>query len=124
MDRLGMRGPKPKRKEVIWSPELAYAIGLIATDGNLSTSGRHISLTSKDRPQLKTFLKCIGRPDVPIATKKGSYRPLITHVQVGDVVLYQFLLSIGLMPNKTKRLGVVAVPDKYFFDFLRGHHAG
>lgn len=121
-----MRGPKPRRKEVVWSPELAYAIGLIATDGNLSTSGRHISLTSKDRPQLKTFLKCIGRPDIRIAKKKGSYRPFvtITHVQVGDVVLYQFLLSIGLMPNKTKRLAKLAIPDKYFFDFLRGHHDG
>jgi len=121
---MGKRGPKPRRKEVIWSPELAYAIGLIATDGNLSTSGRHISLTSKDVPQLKTFLKCIERPDVRIAVKKGSYRPSITHVQIGDVVLYDFLLSIGLMPNKTKKLGKLAIPDKYIFDFLRGHHDG
>lgn len=108
----------------MWSPELAYAIGLIATDGNLSTSGRHISLTSKDVPQLKTFLNCIGRPDIRIAVKTGSYRPSITHVQIGDVVLYNFLLSIGLMPNKTKRLGVLEIPDKYLFDFLRGHHDG
>lgn len=107
-----------------WSSELAYAIGLITTDGNLSTSGRHISLTSKDVPQLKTFLKCIGRPDIRIAVKKGSYRPSITHVQIGDVVLYDFLLSIGLMPNKTKRLGALAIPEKYLFDFLRGHHDG
>lgn len=40
------------------------------------------------------------------------------------MVLYQFLLSIGLMPNKTKRLGTLAIPDKYLFDFLRGHHDG
>lgn len=121
---MGKRGPKPRRREVVWSPELAYAIGLIATDGNLSPSGRHISLTSKDVPQLKTFLKCIGRSDIRIAVKKGSYRPLITHVQVGDVVLYRFLLSIGLMPNKTKRMAALAIPDEYFFDFLRGHHDG
>ena len=121
---MGKRGPQPKRKEVLWSPELAYAVGLIATDGNLSTSGRHVSLTSKDVPQLKTFLRCIDRSDVPIAVKKGSYRPSITHVQIGDVVLYDFLLSIGLMPNKTKKLGELAIPDKYIFDFLRGHHDG
>ncbi|MHB8710328.1 MAG: LAGLIDADG family homing endonuclease [Minisyncoccota bacterium] len=121
---MGKRGPKPKRKEVIWSPELAYAIGLIATDGSLSTSGRHVNLTSKDRPQLKTFLKCIGRSDVRIAKKKGSYRPFITYVQIGDVVLYRFLRSIGLTTNKTKSIGVLAIPDKYMFDFLRGHHDG
>lgn len=121
---MGIRGPKPKRKEVVWSSKLAYAIGLMTTDGNLSSDGRHISITSKDVPQLKTFLKCIDRPDVRIAIKKGSYRPFITHVQIGDVVLYDFLLSVGLMPNKTKQLGVLAIPDKYFFDFLRGHHDG
>jgi hypothetical protein len=28
------------------------------------------------------------------------------------------------MPNKTKTLSVINIPDKYFFDFLRGHHDG
>lgn len=28
------------------------------------------------------------------------------------------------MPNKTKRLAELAIPDRYFFDFLRGHHDG
>src|SRR5688572_20602052 len=27
----------------IWSPELAYAVGLIATDGNLGRDGRHLA---------------------------------------------------------------------------------
>ncbi|MBU6321067.1 MAG: hypothetical protein KGI78_03850 [Patescibacteria group bacterium] len=122
---MGLRGPKPKRRgEIVWSPELAYAVGLIATDGNLSGQGRVFSLTSKDIPQLKTFLKCIGRPDIRIAEKRGTFRQTISHVQIGDVVMYQFLISIGLMPNKTKRLGALRIPDTYFFDFLRGHHDG
>lgn len=121
---MGLRGPKPKRKGIAWSSELAYAVGLMTTDGNLSPDGRHLSLTSKDVPQLKAFLKCIDRPDVPIAIKRGSYRPFITHVQISDVTLYDFLLSIGLMPNKSKLLGKLAIPDEYFFDFLRGHHDG
>ena len=113
-------GPKPKRERVVWSPELAYAIGLIASDGNLSKSGRHIELTSKDRGQLKTFLRCIGHPNTRITTKNGSYRKTITRVQVGDVTLYHFLISIGLMPNKSKVLGKIKVPKKYFLDFVRG----
>ena len=117
---MGKRGPQPKRKEVLWSPELAYAIGLITTDWNLSKSGRHIELTSKDVEQLNTFLRCIERSDIRITLKNGSYRKTITRVQVGDVTLYRFLLSIGLMPNKTKILGEIAVPDKYFIDFVRG----
>ncbi len=113
-------GPKPKRKEVIWSPKLAYAVGLIATDGNLSKSGRHIELTSKDTDQLETFLRCVDRCDVPISTKSGQYRKNITRIQFGDVVLYQFLLSIGLTQRKTKTLGPLDIPHKYFADFVRG----
>ncbi|MBI4994022.1 hypothetical protein HZC21_00030 [Candidatus Peregrinibacteria bacterium] len=40
--------PKSKLpyKEFKWTPALAYAIGLLATDGNLSKDGRHITMTS------------------------------------------------------------------------------
>ena len=57
-------------KECTWSPELAYAIGLIATDGNLSKDGRHISFRSSDLEQIKNFQRClqlsnkIGTPSV------------------------------------------------------------
>jgi hypothetical protein len=121
---MGKRGPKPKRGEVAWSPELAYAVGLITTDGSLSKNGRCIDLTSKDCEQLVTFLKCIGRPDISIGIKKNSQGTPITRVQVGDITLYNFLLSIGLMPNKTKKVGPLAIPEKYLFDFLRGHYDG
>jgi hypothetical protein len=33
---------------------------------------------------------------------------------------YNFLLSIGLMPNKSLKSGAVNVPDEYFADFFRG----
>ncbi|MBU6323488.1 MAG: hypothetical protein KGI41_02100 [Patescibacteria group bacterium] len=121
---MAKRGAKPKRREVVWSPELAYAVGLIATDGNLSSDGRHLSLTSKDIEQLKNFMQCIGKK-VQIGKKKSSYTGnTTTHVQFGDVVLYDFLLGIGLTPNKTKTIGALDIPDEYFFDFLRGHHDG
>lgn len=108
----------------MWSAELAYAVGLIATDGCLSSSGRHINLTSKDTEQLQNFMRCIGR-EIKISTKKSSFVPKgITYVQFGDVVLYDFLLSIGLTPHKTKTISKLAIPEEYFFDFLRGHHDG
>gem|GEM_PF-6676481 len=41
---------KPLGKvKIQWSPEFAYVIGLLTTDGNLSPDGRHINFTSKDR---------------------------------------------------------------------------
>ena len=41
-----------------------------------------------------------------------------------SVNFYEFLLNIGLKPNKTMTIGIVRVPLKYFFDFLRGHLDG
>ncbi|MEK7574528.1 MAG: hypothetical protein AAB514_03305, partial [Patescibacteria group bacterium] len=43
-----------------WSPNFAYAIGLIATDGNLSKDGRHLNMTSGDKDMILTFKKCLG----------------------------------------------------------------
>ncbi len=43
-----------------WSGNLAYAVGLIATDGNLSKDGRHMVFVSKDLQLVETFQKCLG----------------------------------------------------------------
>src|SRR5438876_517378 len=34
------------RSSLPWSPDLAWVVGLIATDGNLSSNGRAVSITS------------------------------------------------------------------------------
>jgi len=46
-------------KNFKWSAELAYLIGLLATDGNLSKDGRHITMRSSDLQLLITFKKCL-----------------------------------------------------------------
>ena len=120
---MGKRGPKPKGKvKIKWSPNFAYAIGLLVSDGCLSSSGRHIILTSADRDQLENYMRAldikmhIGKVE---NIGKGAMR-----VQFGDVLFYKFLISIGLMPNKSRVIGEVKVPDEYFFDFLRGSFDG
>jgi hypothetical protein len=112
---------KPKGKPVEWSPETAYVVGLITTDGNLSSDGRHLDITSNDFQLLETAKKCLGiknriTPKFSGSTGwKSSYR-----IQFGNVIFYKWLLGIGLMPNKSKIIGSIKIPDKYFFHFLRG----
>lgn len=120
------RGPKPKRKEVVWSPELAYAVGLIATDGCLSSDKRHLTLVSKDIEQLKNLKKCLAlgaKISAHASGKKGGHTPY-RRIQWSDVTLYKFLLDIGLTPRKSLTLGAIKVPDTLFFDFLRGSFDG
>ena len=123
---MGKRGPKPKGQvKIQWSPRFAYAIGLMVSDGNLSPDGRHINFTSKDLELIQLFQESL---DIKIhigkkansSSKKKSY--FVT--QFSDVLFYKFLMSIGLMPNKSKSIGEIQVPPRYFFDFLRGSFDG
>jgi len=110
--------------KIKWSPKFAYAIGLLTTDGSLSIDGRHIDFTSKDREQLKNFMRCLGI-SVKISYKSSGFSgKRYTHVQFGDVNFYEFLLKVGLTPKKSKTISRLNIPKKYFFDFLRGHFDG
>lgn len=106
-----------------WSSNFAYAIGLLASDGHISKDGRHIDLTSKDTEQLKNFMLCLGISN-KIGSKRSGAGLVHKRVQFGDVHFYRFLLAIGMTPAKSKTIGVLDVPDEYFFDFLRGSFDG
>ena len=116
---------KPRRSQPIeWSPDLAYVVGLITTDGSLSIDGRHIDFTSQDIQLLQTFKNCLNLK-CKIGYKSSGYSDKrCSRLQFGDVQLYKWFLEIGLTPNKTKTVGALNIPDQYFFDFLRGHFDG
>lgn len=118
------RGPKPVGKaKRRWSSDFAYAVGLLTADGCLSKDGRHISLTSTDKAQISLFKKCLGIK-TKTAKKYSGSGDMAYCTQFGDVLLYRFLLGIGLTPAKSKTLESVAVPDVYFMDFARGYFDG
>ncbi|MDD2689934.1 MAG: LAGLIDADG family homing endonuclease [Candidatus Omnitrophica bacterium] len=108
-----------------WTPELAYIVGLITTDGSLSKDKRHIDFTSNDLQLLKTFKKCLSLRN-KISKKFSSHKSARKsyHLQFSDVKFYNWLLTIGLMPNKTYHLGKIKIPKLYFRDFLRGYLDG
>lgn len=113
------RGPGHRR---VWRPDLAYVVGLLATDGNLSPDGRHITLVSIDVSLLQTvagILKTTNRIR-PHPAPRGTAQRL----NIGDKLFYDWLVSVGVRPRKTLTIGPVAVPDELFRDFLRGHLDG
>lgn len=115
------RGPQPRSHTdfAAWSAPLAYAVGLIATDGNLSRDGRHLTMTSVDIDLLQTFRASLGLK-AEITTYPGTLGARVHRLQWGDRAFYKWLLSIGLMPAKSLRLGPLLVPDEFYADFLRG----
>jgi hypothetical protein len=109
-------GARPKGKvKISWSRGFAYALGLIASDGCLSPNGRHIVFVSKDRNLVELFKKSLH-----LTNRIGRMGTTAWRIQFGDVLFYRYLLSIGFMPNKSKKIGKVGVPSDLFFHFLRG----
>lgn len=112
-----------KKRTYSMSPCMAYLVGLITSDGSLSKDGRHLNLTSKDNEILLNACEIIGR-SFKIKSKTSSTGGIANFIDFSDVALYDFFLSLGLMPNKSKILHRIAIPDEYFGDFLRGAFDG
>jgi len=120
---VGMRPRGPLHRRV-WRPDLAYAVGLIATDGNLSSSGCHICLVSCDVGQLRTFARILDIATHMAKHPGGHTKKGVFHITFGDRLFHNWLMGIGLTPRKTHTIGALAVPNEYFRDFLRGHLDG
>jgi hypothetical protein len=104
-----------------WSASLAYVIGIFASDGNLSPDKRHLNVTSKDEEivlRVKSLLKLNNK--IGKKARGGSVEKKYYVLQFGDVNFYNFLLSIGLTPAKSKTIGEISIPPAFFADFLRG----
>lgn len=98
---------------------LWYLVGLIATDGCLSTDGRHIDITSKHKDFLDKICNKFNLRTKPSRKNNGrnqySYR-----IQISSKEFYNFLLSINLTPKKSKTLNKLQIPDRSFHSFVRG----
>src|SRR5206468_11389426 len=56
----------------VWSAELAYIVGLTASDGCLLTARPAINFTSKDRDLVELYLQLLGRTNTIGTGRSGS----------------------------------------------------
>lgn len=104
-----------------WTNNFAYVVGVIATDGNLSSDLRHIIITSKDREMIENCLKCLKlKNKIGRKARGGSKDKKYYTLQFGDRNYFEFLLKLGLTPKKSKTISRLKVPEDFFPDFLRG----
>ena len=101
--------------DTTWTPALAYVVGLIATDGNLSPNRKAVALVSADVDLIEVFKTCLPR-----AGRIGRHGPNAWHVTVSSVDFYRWLESIGLTARKSLTLGSIAVPEQFTMDLVRG----
>ena len=94
-------------------------VGLITSDGCLSSDGRHIDITSKDYEFLSKLKDKLGLTN-KIGIKNKDRVNQAHYLQFSNKNLYEFLISIGLTPSKSLSLKSLNVPKQSFVDFFRG----
>jgi len=109
-----------------WSPEMAYVLGVIYSDGNLSSAKNIYRVTvSQKEPELLVKILSLMDCNAKLHFKRKLY--------YGDLVsgsLYWFtiavksvyadLVKLGLTPNKSLTVGFPEVPTEYARHFIRG----
>ena len=118
---LNVRSRGPRRREpatVGWTRERAYAIGLLATDGNLSRDGRHLTVTSADPDLLVVLRACLAlQANVRQVGPQGrcyrvqwSDRRLYEWVEIVDWFRASLLRFVGIRGSISERMSRAGHP--------------
>jgi len=99
-----------------WSPEMAYVLGLIITDGCISRTGR-VSLSMNDNELLEKVKKVMGSEHKiePSKHQKGLY-----YFHFAREKLVEDLRKFGIFPRKSLTVKFPDVPQDFLTHFIRG----
>ena len=107
------------------TPEKAYLLGIIQTDGSIVTKKDHISLHITQHKDYAWYLKIMLEEfkDKITDSKDNNCRQL----QLGNKTIVDDLISYGIVPNKTyeqtdENIDTLwnSIPEKFKSDFIRG----
>jgi hypothetical protein len=103
----------------IWSPQMAWALGLLLTDGHIHGNNVKLALVDID---LLEKVKNILNLSKPIITSKQSYdkSKLIHYLAFSSKRMREDLNKLGLIEKKSLILVFPDVPEKYIRHFIRG----
>lgn len=99
-----------------WSPDMAYVLGLLITDGCISRTGT-VSLCMNDREILEKVKKVMGSAH-KIESSKHQEKLYIFYFARENML--KDLESLGVVPKKSHIVAFPNMPAEYLPDFLRG----
>jgi len=103
-----------------WTPEMAYVLGLFATDGCVGGKDR-VNLTSTDL-ELVEKVRSLIPTDHPIRTlpPRGVSRKIQYKLDISSAALVGTLEKLGIVPRKSLTLPFPEVPENCVRHYLRG----
>lgn len=97
-----------------WTPNMAYILGFIATDGCLSPNNG-IKITSVNEEILIKISQ-----EMQSTYKIGAHSAGAKQIQIYSEEIYNDLIAIGITPQKTYNLKFPDIPSEYLSHFIRG----
>ncbi len=109
-----------------WSPEMAYVLGWIISDGNIPNTLKCFRICSTDIAHLRKIADLFSSGHHIIIRKfpPSSNWRTAGDLSVGRRRMVKSLLRLGVTPQKSKTITMPEVPDVYFKHFLRGVFEG
>lgn len=122
---MGIRKAYNKDFFKIWSADMAYVLGFLYADGNISVGKRgsyYVALYSADKYILEEMAKDFGSKHK--ISKRSFVTGAVYRIQVGSKEWVEDLVRIGVSVMKTKRLKLPLIPSIFRADFVRGYFDG
>jgi LAGLIDADG-like domain len=99
-----------------WSPEMAYVLGFILTDGCINHNS--VSIAQKDK-QILERINTVMKSNYPIKQRKNG-NSTINLLVISRKEVVEDLAKFGILNNKSLTVDFPEVPLKYLSHFIRG----
>ncbi|TCU72831.1 hypothetical protein EV204_105167 [Tissierella praeacuta] len=111
-----------------WSHELAYFLGWVASDGNISMSKNVFRITSTDIEHLESLFSLFSYGWTTTirewnSKEQSHYLPAGT-ISIAREDIMNKLIDYGIPPNKSLIMEMPYIPSEYVRDFVRGVFEG
>lgn len=107
---------------------MAYVLGFFAADGTMARNNRgahFIEFHITDKSILDNIKKVMNSDHkISKRVSKNSKHKTMYRLQIGSKEMFEDLLRLGFMPQKTKVLAFPDIPMKYLNHFIRGYFDG
>ena len=100
-----------------WTSEMAYILGFILTDGNISRNS--IAIAQKDADILEDIRDVMGAT-YPIKKRSNNGDSYLYTLTINRKSMVEDLENLGISENKSLTVEMPNVPEEYMPDFIRG----
>lgn len=119
-----------------WTTKMAYVLGFLYADGNITDSvpsrTQYIKFTNTEKDilvKIKSALeskhKIYRTPPRLVRHKNGEYLSRESFsLRIGSRKMFNDLISIGVVPNKSKVIAFPNILSGYLYHFIRGYFDG